>query len=91
MRKLIQRLTMLILLVITVIAFSWPTGKPVQAATSDCDLIAALCRIASSADYEICLLKGGSPTDCAWAEAEQTIKCIKDAGCGSLPKGPGDN
>lgn len=92
MRKLTQRLILLTTLAITITLFTLPSTK-IEAAPPaiDCDFIGTLCRLTSAVDYDICILKGGSPTDCAWKEAEQTIKCIRDAGCGDLPKGPGDN
>lgn len=92
MRQLTRKLILLVVFTIAVIAFTLPSQR-IEAAPPaiDCDLIGALCRLTSAVDYDICLLKGGSPTDCAWKEAEQTIKCIRDAGCGDLPKGPGDN
>lgn len=92
MRKLTRRLILLLVLTLAVIAFTLPSQK-IEAAPPaiDCDLIGALCRLTSAVDYEMCIMKGGAPDACAWAEAEQTIKCIKDAGCGPLPKSPPDN
>lgn len=60
---------------------STPVSPEVQAAGDSCDLIGALCRLTSSTDYQICLINGGGASDCAWAEAQQTINCLTQAGC----------
>lgn len=90
MYKLAQKLILLLALAIAFSALTLPSAK-VRAAPVDCDAISALCRIASRIDYDICILKGGDPTDCAWKEAEQTINCIRSAGCNPQPKLPPDN
>lgn len=88
MRKLISLFTLALLIVVGTTS---NRTRTVSAAPIDCDAIAALCRIASRIDYDICILKGGDPSDCAWAEANQTINCIRGAGCNPIPRGPGDN
>jgi hypothetical protein len=91
MRKLSQKLILLTVLTVAVGALSLPTEQVDAAPAKDCDIIGALCRLTSSTNYQICLIKGGAPDECAWKEAEETINCLRTAGCGDLPKGPGDN
>ena len=91
MRKLTRQLITLVVLAIIIGAFVSPSAK-VTATTSDCDLISDLCRLTSRVNYDVCILQGGSPTDCAWKEAQQTIDCITNAGCTFKPVSrPGGN
>lgn len=91
MRKLTQRLIIATVLAIVTSALISPSAK-VTATTSDCDLIADLCRLTSRVNYDVCILQGGSPTDCAWREAQETIDCITNAGCTFKPVSrPGGN
>lgn len=92
MRQLTRRLILLITLATVITLLTLPSTR-IQAAPPaiDCDFIGAFCRLTSEVNYNLCIMKGGAPDDCAWKEAEETIKCIKDAGCGPLPKSPPDN
>lgn len=88
MRKLTQRLIVLALLTISIITLSWPTTS---AAPVDCDLVSRLCHEGNARLYELCVAITGDYTGCALQEAQNNIRCISDNGCGSVPKGPGDN
>ncbi len=90
MRK--QKLIILTVLLMAVIGLTAPSPKVEAADTVDCNIIRSLCQIASSVNYDICLLNGGMPTDCAYAEAVETINCMAAAGCGKpMPSKPGGN
>lgn len=90
MRKLTRKLILLVAMVLAVSALTLPSSK-VEAAPADCDFLSALCRLTAEVNYNLCIMKGGSVTDCAWAEAEERIRCIASVGCGPLPKPPPDN
>lgn len=80
MQKLSRKLILLFVLAVSVFALSLPTEQ-VEAAGDSCGVIGALCRLASAVDYDICVGTGGNASDCAWAEAHQTINCLQQAGC----------
>ena len=91
MQRLTRRLILLLALAITITAFTLP-AQTTTATTTDCDFLSALCRLTAEVNYNLCILKGGSVTDCAYAEAVERINCIASAGCGKpLPTKPGDN
>jgi hypothetical protein len=81
MRKLFLSLVFIAVVVTLLI----PTTKT-QATPADCDTVAQVCRDMSQMMYNVCILSGGSASDCAWQEAVNTLNCMKNNGCGDLVK-----
>jgi hypothetical protein len=85
MRKLSQRLFMFVVLGILTLTLAVSSSSPVIVPTveaaDDCDALGRVCRQMSEGVYNLCIALGGNASTCAWNEANNTIDCLKAAGC----------
>lgn len=80
MKKLTQRLFIVLVLGIAVFALSAPAER-VEAGGSDCQVAGQVCRDISEGLYQLCINVTGDYAACALQEAQSTINCMSGAGC----------
>lgn len=85
MRKLAQRLFMLTLTVIALIALTSSSSTSitpiVAAGENDCQVVSQVCHDINAGLYLLCVNQTGDYTGCALTEAQNNISCITGAGC----------
>lgn len=70
----------IIAMAISLLALLTPAPKS-QAVTTDCNTVATVCSDMGDMMYDMCVMTGGTVSDCTWSAALYTIKCMQTNGC----------
>jgi len=79
--KLTRRLLLIPSLSFVCCSLLIPAPPPVNAVTVDCNTVSQVCRDMGDMVYDMCIVSGGTPSDCTWSSALYVIRCMRNNGC----------